>query len=174
MYIYIYIYIIMLSLFIAYITDIKLQLTATSTTGHCFRLARVSEMSVLSSISTLFCRLEVTPSPKLDLLVSIGVTLINKSLFLCFCFQIWSADPPWSFNWTNVSWINQPLWNSSDAAGDDGEEEREIVLLDPMLYEDLRNGINPNLAWYFPSQQSFIRKKWRLTNTIFILWITNF
>ena len=104
-----------------YKRKLKHRITATSTTGQSFRLALVSAMSVLSSISMLFCLLEGAPPSlvKHALLVSIGVTLINKSLFLCFCFQIWSADPPWNFNWTKVSWINQPLWNNSDGGGGD-------------------------------------------------------
>ena len=76
-------------MYIAY--TVKNFFTATSTTGQIFLLALVSEISVLSSIiSMLFCLLdEVAALPKLDLLVSIGVTLMYRSLFLCLFFQIW-------------------------------------------------------------------------------------
>ena len=139
--------------------NVQNLITATSTTGQIFLLALVSEISVLSSIiSTLFCLLElVDPLPKLDLLVSIGVTLMYRSLFLCLFFQIWRelVDPPWSFNWTNVSWISHPRWNNSKEGwnwGCWGDDEAAVEL----LWEDFRKGINPNLAWYFPSQRSVI------------------
>ena len=118
------------------IYNVEGLITATSTTGQIFLLALVSEISVLSSIiSTLFCLLElVDPLPKLDLLVSIGVTLMYKSLFLCLFFQIWRelVDPPWSFNWTNVSWINHPRWNNSEEGRNWscwGEDEAAVELL---------------------------------------------